>query len=86
MPRAGANLVRLLTLRTGPPVWRLIVDDRWTGLGRIPIFVDKGAGLWSTPNATVVSAPTEVPLDPSPEVTPEETLDSALDRPLDLSR
>jgi hypothetical protein len=34
----------------------------------------------------VISAPTEVPLDPSPEVTPEEALDSALGPPLDLSR
>jgi hypothetical protein len=34
----------------------------------------------------VSMAPTEVPLDPSPEVTLEKALDSALDRPLDLRR
>jgi hypothetical protein len=32
----------------------------------------------------VIPAPTEVPLDPSPEVIPEKALDSALDLPLDL--
>jgi hypothetical protein len=33
----------------------------------------------------VTLALTEVPLDPSPEVTPERALDSALDLPLDLA-
>ncbi len=33
---------------------------------------------------TVAVAPTEVPLDPSPELTPEKALDSALDQLLDL--
>ncbi len=42
-------------------------------------------GWWHVAAAHMVAmAPTEVPLDPSPEVTPEEALDPALDLPLDL--
>jgi hypothetical protein len=53
-----------------------------------PVFRFGGQEGWSLvhPERMVISAPTEVPLDPSPELTPEETLDSAPDRPLDLSR
>ena len=47
-------------------------------------LVDKGDGATSRRGLTVVVAPTEVPLDPSPELTPERALDSALDRLLDL--
>jgi len=47
-------------------------------------LVDKGDGATSRLGPTVVVAPTEVPLDPSPELIPEKTLDSALDQLLDL--
>jgi hypothetical protein len=61
------------------------VEERWTGARRSSELVDKGAGAWAAPGRRLSSAPTEVPLDSSPEVTPEGTLDSALDRPLDPS-
>jgi hypothetical protein len=60
------------------------VDALWTGRKRRPDLVDKGDGATSRPGPTVDVAPTEVPLDPSPELTPEKTLDSALDQLLDL--
>ena len=60
------------------------VDARWTHSQRSSDLVDKGDGAASTHRPTVVVAPTEVPLDPSPELTPEKALDSALDRLLDL--
>lgn len=46
----------------------------------------RGQGGWSLHGCLVIfaSAPTEVPLDSSPEVSPEEALDSTLDLPLDL--
>jgi hypothetical protein len=47
-------------------------------------LVDEGDGAASQLDPTVTAAPTEVPLDPSPELTPEKALDSALDRLLDL--
>lgn len=46
--------------------------------------VDKGAGIRYAVGPTVVSAPTEGPLDPSPEVTPEQALDPAPAVSLDL--
>ncbi len=60
------------------------VDARWTRGERKSGLVDKGDGAASQLDPTVTAAPTEVPLDPSPELTPEKALDSTLDLPLDL--